>query len=147
MCICCDTMNSDVWLVIIPKNYNKPQNILSMATKYNFLNENRRVTSLAPWLVVLMVIALLFLPSMYFLTLLLLVTRGGGYETNFLHSCIFPIIHNHKNTSYLLDITSIVIRLHCRSSTVTHVKYESDSNNITGNVARSKVFLTTTING
>ena len=53
----------------------------------------------------------------------------------------FPIFHHCQNTGYLLNITFIFDRCcHC-SAVMTPVKYESDSKELTGAFARSKISL------
>ena len=72
----------------------------------------------------------------------MLQSRGGGYYSNLLPSVNFPIYHHCQNTGYLLNIMFIFDRC-CRSSAaLTPVKYECDTNNLTGTSARSKILLT-----
>ena len=47
-----------------------------------------------------------------------------------------------SKTLPLLDITFIFDRCRCSSAAVVPVKYKSDSNNLTGTFARSKILLT-----
>ena len=55
-----------------------------------------------------------------------------------LHS---PFFQNHQSTRHLLNVTFIFDRCHHSTAVVAPVKYESDSENLTGTFARHKIYL------
>ena len=64
--------------------------------------------------------------------------RGGSNYANLFLSIIFPVFHNHKDTSYMLNITFIFDRCRHSLAVATPVKYECDSNNLPVTWGRQK---------
>ena len=54
--------------------------------------------------------------------------RGGDYSTNFFHTIIFSVLHNHQNNGYLSNFVFIFDRGHYRVTSVAPVKQQCDSN-------------------